>query len=116
MDNSLLRRTIAAFYLLEELLSELEENRANALALEETISTRKELQAMSNWVGFWFDSNQYDGFISTPQLFGKLKKSYSPEELKQARRKDAFDPCFGFRPNFQGETLEEFFKKNGMKL
>lgn len=72
---------------------------------------------MADWEAFWLDTNKFDGLIKTPQQWGKIKKLYALDDLKKARcRHKGLEPYYGFRPDFQGSTLEEFFKKNNMKF
>ena len=95
-----------------------EGSRAEQFCLEAIDDLREEVAEMTNWRGFWLDTNKYDGMVSTPQQWGKVKKIYPVESLAKARLKPEVGstPIFGFRPEMQGETLETFFKKNDMKL
>lgn len=63
---------------------------------------------IKNFKPFWFDGNQWFGFVDTPKKAKDLLKHYSYEELRRARSfsgKFNWDevPRFGFYREYRGD-------------
>lgn len=80
------------------------------------------MQIISNFKPFWFDGNQWFGFVDTPKKAKDLLKYYNYEEIRRARCVGKkFDSKlvarFGFYNEYRGDlTLGQWIDKNDQKL
>lgn len=80
------------------------------------------MQIISNFKPFWFDGNQWFGFVDTPEKAKDLLKYYSYEEIRRARCvvggfNSKSVARFGFYSEYRGDlTLGEWIDKNDQKL
>ena len=86
-------------------------NDADKLMIQEAASIRRKLYEASRWKSFWLDTNKYEGNVDSPEKWAFILTLYDFDEIKKARRRDVIDAVFGFRAEFKGETLEEYFNQ-----
>jgi len=70
------------------------------------------------WTPFWFEGNLAWGKISTAKEWERIKVAYPNMDLSKVKNNPrSSTPYFGFKSECNGnKTLDEFFKKNCMKI
>jgi hypothetical protein len=119
MKSTLKKAVLALDYLIPIADSCLPDDKISTLTLASFFDLRKELVDMANWKPFFVDTHRHVGVINSPQQWGKVKKLYADlSEVAVMRLKDPTDdvPVFGFKGEYLGMTLREYFKQQDMKL
>jgi len=116
--KKLLKKTIMTLDYATKMLADNAELRSEKFSVESMLDLREELIMAAKWIPFIVDTNNHHGAINSPQSWGSVKKKFDANDIPVMRMKNDFDatPTFGFRGEYQGEILLEFFKKNDMKI
>jgi len=72
----------------------------------------------TNWIPFWFESNQYFDWVNSPDDWQKVKDIYPDLDLgKRALRCDSSKKHkYGLCMEYTGEPLKDFFTRNNMEI